>query len=41
MADVSGGVAEDLSKFIPNVCTNSPVPGIETIPNRSPPTVLT
>ena len=31
MADVSGGVAKDLSKFIPNVCTNSPVPGIVTI----------
>ena len=30
MADVTGGVAEDLSKFIPNVCTNSPVPGMET-----------
>ena len=28
MANVEGGVAEDLSDFIPNVCTNSPEHGL-------------
>ena len=28
MANVEGGVAEDLSDFIPNVCTNSPEYGL-------------
>ena len=28
MANVEGGVAEDLSEFIPTVCTNSPEHGL-------------
>ena len=28
MANVKGGTPEDLSEHIPNVCTNSPAPGL-------------
>jgi hypothetical protein len=27
MANVDGGLSDDLSEFVPNVCTNSPASG--------------
>ena len=31
MANVDGGLSDDLSEFVPNVCTNSPASGYYTI----------
>ena len=31
MCSVKGGLAENLQEFIPNICTESPAPGMEPI----------